>query len=170
MNVMSEADVWDKEQVLAAVLPFLERIGIPYREADLEGETFVPGLAIEEGWVVLDRARLLYPGDILHEAGHIAVTTPDQRKALGHADTPALDVSQGDEIAAQLWSALAAHELGLPLSVVFHEHGYRSASQWMIDNFASGTYVGLPLLTWMGITRESAEGGQPVVVSWLRTS
>ena len=33
----------------------------------------------EQGSIVIDKDALLYPGDILHEAGHIAVVPADRR-------------------------------------------------------------------------------------------
>ena len=35
--------------------------------------------------------------------------------------------------------------------VVFHEHGYRGGSQSMLENFAAGRYIGVPMLQWRGL-------------------
>ncbi|MGB7019857.1 MAG: hypothetical protein WBD80_11725, partial [Xanthobacteraceae bacterium] len=51
----------------------MRSIGIEVRAATLIEPTFLPGLDIRHGAILADEARLTYPGDILHEAGHIAV-------------------------------------------------------------------------------------------------
>ncbi|MBW8855647.1 MAG: hypothetical protein JF604_15305, partial [Bradyrhizobium sp.] len=60
---------------------FVRSIGIDVRAATLDGPTFFPGVDIQYGAIVIDEPRLAHPADILHEAGHIAVTDP----ALRHA-------------------------------------------------------------------------------------
>jgi len=59
-------------------------------------------LDIACGVLSIDEMRLLYPGDILHEAGHIAVTSPDVRGGSTFSSTP------GEEMAAIAWSYAAA--------------------------------------------------------------
>ena len=39
----------------------------------------MPGLTIVDGTLVVDAVRLAWPGDILHEAAHIALTPPSRR-------------------------------------------------------------------------------------------
>ena len=52
---------------------FVRGIGIDVRAEPLPDDTFLPGLDIRHGAIVVDEARLSYPGDLLHEAGHVAV-------------------------------------------------------------------------------------------------
>ena len=49
-----------------------------------------------------------YPGDLLHEAGHVAVAPPEQRAA-----SATLDPSSGDEMATLAWSYAALRHLEL---------------------------------------------------------
>ena len=93
---------------------FVRGIGIEVRAEQLADATFLPGLDIRHGAVVVDEERLSYPGDLLHEAGHIAVAPPEQRAE------PALAPSGGDELATLAWSYAAARHLGLDAGVVFH--------------------------------------------------
>ncbi len=58
---------------------FLNNIGIQCERATLEDDTFLPGLDIQNGKIFYDMERMLYPGDILHEAGHLAVLSPSFR-------------------------------------------------------------------------------------------
>ena len=59
---------------------FLAEIGLTVRSGDICGQMFVPGIQINYGALLIDEAQLSYPGDILHEAGHLAVMPPDRRQ------------------------------------------------------------------------------------------
>jgi hypothetical protein len=43
--------------------------------------TFVPGLDLGSKSIYIDQGKLQFPGDLLHEAGHLAVTAARQRAA-----------------------------------------------------------------------------------------
>lgn len=138
---------------------FLDGIGIPARAGAVEEATFLPGLRIERGAIVYDPERLLYPGDLLHEAAHVAFTPAAERAALGDTLSP----DPGGEMAAIAWTWAAALHLGIDPAVVFHEHGYRGASASLIDNFRNGRYVGAPMLSWAGMTDD-----YPRMRKWVR--
>jgi hypothetical protein len=152
-----------------ALLPvmrrFLTEIGIETRETELTEDTFLPGLLIDHGQLLIDPARLLYPGDVLHEAGHIAVTAAAERPHLHGNITENNPEKEGEELAAMLWSYAACQELGLPAEVVFHPYGYKGQNDWILDTYRQGTYVGLPLLVWMGLTTADTF---PRLTRWLR--
>lgn len=158
---------------ITKVLHFLNEIGIDVIEKEI-GTTFLPGLELGPNCIYVDYDKLLYPGDLLHEAGHLAVTTSSNRKIAGTAEISAEWPSQGEEIAAILWSFAALNHLQLPLEFVFHPDGYKNASDWFISNFSSGNYIGLPFLEWAGLcyTEEQAakEGKKPfpAMKKWLR--
>jgi hypothetical protein len=61
---------------------FARDVGIAVEAATLAAATLLPGLEIRGGVVRIDEERLLHPGDILHEAGHVAVSDPATRPAL----------------------------------------------------------------------------------------
>lgn len=160
---------------LPKILGFIQEIGIETIVAELKDEeTFVPGIRIDKGKITYDPDKLLYPGDLLHEAGHIAVMPPEERY-LHSGDVKAESEGDimGDEIAAILWSYAASNALDLPLDIVFHPQGYRGASPWFIENFQNKCYMGLPLLVWMGFTHDTSstnpmEKPFPHMVHWLR--
>ena len=149
------------------ILAFLDRIGIPYRETTLQDPTFLPGVTIDGGAVVFDRNHLSYPGDLLHEAGHIALTPTDERASLNQAVLDAQPANESAEIGVLLWTFLACREIGLPPEIVFHAGGYKEGSTWLIEQFEGGNAIGQPLLNWMGVTESTSAGIR--VVSWLRT-
>ncbi|MCL9805257.1 hypothetical protein NAT51_06980 [Flavobacterium amniphilum] len=159
---------------ITKIFNFLSEIGIEIREEKLENDTFLPGLTLKSNAVVVDLEKLKYPGDLLHEAGHIAVTSPENRSRIG---TPEMDQNWpdgGEEMAAILWSYAAALHLNLPLEFVFHPDGYKNESEWLISNFEKENYVGLPFLEWIGLTygKENAIKNDtspfPVMQKWIR--
>ncbi|PKB18667.1 hypothetical protein [Flavobacterium sp. 5] len=159
---------------LEKVLSFLNEIEITIIEKELDETTFLPGLTLGPNCIYIDFDKLLYPGDILHEAGHLAVTTALERKLVGTEDMPKDWPTQGDEIGAILWSYAAVCHLNLPLEFVFHANGYKNNSDWFVSNFKSGNYIGLPFLEWAGLTlsesRAALEGKKafPIMQKWLR--
>ena len=158
---------------LEKVLSFLNEIGIDIVEKELQ-TYFLPGLSLGPNCLYIDFEKLLYPGDILHEAGHLAVTTSAERKIAGTNEMAADWPTQGEEIAAILWSFAAAKHLELPIEFVFHPNGYKNDSEWLISNFTSENYIGLPFLEWAGLTlgkeRATKEGKEafPKMLKWLR--
>ncbi len=170
---MQNTPTLQRSTELTKVLDFLEEIGIPVLEKTLT-DTFLPGLALGPSCIYVDFEQLLYPGDLLHEAGHLAVTTPDERKLAGTEAQSTDWPSGGEEIGAILWSYAAAVHLNLPLDFVFHNNGYKNGSEMLISNFEQGNYIGLPFLEWAGlclsVTRAEQEGEKPFpfMLHWIR--
>lgn len=54
------------------MIGFVREIGHRVEVTDLNGATFLPGLRIQDGALHFDLSKLENPGDILHEAGHLA--------------------------------------------------------------------------------------------------
>lgn len=147
---------------------FVRGIGIPVVAGETPEPTFLPGLDIRHGAVVVDEARLTYPGDLLHEAGHLAVTEPQARSA------PTICPTDGEEIATLAWTYAASVHLGLDPAVVFHPDGYKGGSAALIETFTTGGTLGTPLLQWYGLTvdpKNAAERGVPPfphMIRWVR--
>ena len=153
----------------AAILAFLERIGIPVAFEPVADDTLLPAMTVRGGTLIVDPERLTWPGDLLHEAGHIAVTDPALRPTLD-----AVNPDPGEEMAAIAWSYAAAVEAGVDAAVVFHAEGYRGGGSTLAEDFPSGHYFGEPLLHYFGMTvmpRHAAEQGVPPyphMLRWLR--
>jgi hypothetical protein len=133
--------------------------------ADLP-ESFLPGIAIEQGGLLVDDARLEYPGDLLHEAGHVAMAPAEARPWMSGSleDVPGLDTSVL-EWAAIPWSYAAALHIGIDPAAVFHEGGYRGRSAGLLANFRLGVPIGLHLLVDAGMTTARL---YPGMKRWLR--
>jgi hypothetical protein len=150
------------------LVAFVRGIGIEVRTATLPGKTVLPGLDIRHGAILVDEARMTHPGDILHEAGHLAVTDPAERNA------PTLSPTGGDEMTSIAWSYAALRHLELDPAIVFHDDGYKGGAASIIENFTAGRYFGVPLLQLYGMAlkpnRATASGVEPYphVLRWLR--
>lgn len=171
---MSQIQHSNESTALNSILSFLKEIGIEVIEKELTDQTFLPGLSLGPNCIYVDHSRLLYPGDLLHEAGHLAVTTAEQRGNIGSKKADADWPTDGEEMGAILWSYAALKHIGIPEEIVFHKNGYKNDSDWLIDNFNNGSYIGLPFLEWIGIAlgKEKAEKenkpGFPLVLKWIR--
>jgi hypothetical protein len=152
------------------IIDWLRQIGLTVRLAPVEAGSFLPGVTLEPGGLIADPERLLYPGDLLHEAGHLAAMLP----ALRASANSNAGSDMGDEIAAQTWSYAAAVHLSLPPEIVFHDAGYKGAAQTLIDTYRDGN-AGVPLLQWMGLTHDPKQAAiagvapYPHMIRWLRT-
>ncbi|WP_290886240.1 hypothetical protein [Arenimonas sp.] len=164
----------DVADVLDRILAFLRGIGLPVREAAVDDEAFLPGIRIEGGGLVFDRARLRWPGDLLHEAGHLAVLPPARRAAVsddlpGHDDVP-----HAGETEATAWAYAATVAIGLDPAVLFHEGGYHGKSASLVMTYAMGVYPGAHGLVQAGMTASGTTAAQrgeatyPAMQKWLR--
>ncbi len=148
---------------------FLSSIGLEVEPAVLSQDCFLRGLDISHGKLRIDESRLAYPGDILHEAGHLAVFSSQARRKLHGSvgDDP------GNEMAAIAWSYAAAIFLEIDLTIVFHADGYRGSSPTIIDNFSKRYYVGVPILEWLEMTADTKRAAilevapYPHMLKWL---
>lgn len=164
-----EALITEKDQWINLFCNFLQSIGITTIEKEFEGTSFLPGLKIENGNLLIHRRQLLYPGDILHEGGHIAVTVTAQRKNLNDNVIENGPASEGDEMAVMLWTYAACLHLKIDPAIVFHKDGYKGDAEWLVTNYSQKTYIGLPLLVWMGLAADQrSENGFPNMIKWLR--
>jgi len=156
------------DPLVGRIVGFLRSIGISVEDSAMEGETFLPGIAVVNGGLRVDPSRLAWPGDLLHEAGHVACGDPARRDEEV-SDDP------GEEMAALAWSFAAATYLGLDPSVPFHEGGYRGGGASLAEIFSRGGYVGTPMLAMWGLTHEphraKATGAPayPHMLAWRRT-
>lgn len=148
------------EVAAVRIAAFLERIGVSLAVGSVASRAFVPGIVIRDGALLIDPAVPAWPGDLLHEAGHIAVTDAAMRPAL--CDVPD---DPGEEMAAIAWSWAAAQACGVAADDLFHGEGYRGGGGYLAENFAAGRYVGVPMLAWWGMCSEAA---YPAMVRWLR--
>ncbi|MCU0433380.1 MAG: hypothetical protein MUC87_08010 [Bacteroidia bacterium] len=157
-----------KTALLGKITRFLHEIGIETREGEVPENTFLSAILIKNGVIVYNSEHLQFPGDLLHEAGHVAVSLPAERPLLSNNVLELDQNKQGEEMAVLLWSWLAARHIGIPDEVLFHDEGYKGEAAWLREQFQGGHYLGAPLLQWMGIIEPLQNDNMPRVKSWLR--
>jgi len=147
---------------------FVSSVGIEVHACAIDWKTQFPGLDIRSGAVLVDESRIIHPGNILHEAGHIAVYDPARRKDSKFSP------SRGQELGALAWSYAATVHLGLQSELVFYPGSYHGWDVALNENFAEGRYLGVPLLQLYGMAVEprNAPGlavePYPHMLRWLR--
>jgi hypothetical protein len=153
------------------IVDFLRGIGLCVEERSLLVPTILPGLTIVQGSLVWDRLRLKYPGDLLHEAGHLAVKLPADRARTNYS----AGTDPAEEMMAMAWAWAAGVCLGVPPEVVFHEASYENSDgSGLAQQFQAGHWFGVPMLQFYGFTAEPLQAERlrrvayPAMVMWLR--
>jgi hypothetical protein len=147
------------------IAAFLRDVGIRVEPAELGDDCFLPGIAVERGGLLYDEARLTWPGDLLHEAAHLALAPAALRPQMtGDVAVPGLDLDLLEK-AAVPWSYAAALAIGIDPAVVFHAGGYRGQSEGLLRTFGFGVYPGLNILVDAGMTTADV---YPRMLRWLR--
>ncbi len=161
------------DEYLATCISFLNEIGIETKFEKLDEPCFLPGLTIRNGNIIIDKETLSYPGDILHEAGHIAVVPAAERHTLSAAAIEKREQREAEEMMAIAWSYAACMHLGLDPYVVFHDDGYKGGGSYIADNFSNKNYFGLPMLQWKGMALDEVNAakqnlpGYPCMLKWV---
>ena len=151
------------ENHLQSILKFLHEIGLKVELRELTEETFLPGMTVIDGALIVDPERVKWPGDLLHEAGHLALLSKTERQNWSGDFTGA----GGYEMGAIAWSYAAAIKLGIPVDVLFHQDGYKGDADWLIEIFSNGPGIGIPVLEWLRMATSDGPGGYPEMVAWL---
>ena len=150
----------------------MKEIGLVYNLEKIEEASLLPGLQLRNGELIIDIQKLLYPGDILHEAGHLACMPYEIRKTMS-GDLEDIDLHRGGEMMAIAWSYAASRYVDLDPAIVFHEHGYRNGSQNIIDNFNNDHTFGVPMLQWCEMCYDIKTAAllnakpYPEMISWI---
>lgn len=156
------------------IVEFLTAIGIEIIPTRLESVGFLPGILVDRGRLLVDESELTYPGDLLHEAGHLAIAPSDVRASLGgKVVIPGADM---DAVEAQVtaWAYAAVVHLGLDPKALFHDGGYRGKSKGLIFTYTVGVYPGAHGLQAAGMTATGEEARKlgippyPHMLKWVR--
>ncbi|MBL6985511.1 MAG: hypothetical protein ISR72_00460 [Methylobacter sp.] len=160
--------------VTAKMVDFIRDIGIEVVEIPLQEQTFIPGVYIEKGKLLVDQDKLLYPGDLLHEAAHIAMIPSRLRcYATGNVGQIA-EIGNSYEIESIAWSWAAVVALGIDPEILFHNKGYKGGAQGLLFNFQMGIYIGIKGIEDAEMAyadNKAAELGVapfPIMQKWLR--
>lgn len=165
-TVTASGIAFDRDEVVGRILSFLHEIGVRVHLGPVSSTSRIPGIQLVQNGLRVDMDTLLYPGDLLHEAGHLAVMAPKEReKEFPHSGDAA------EEMAALAWSYAAAVHIGIPPEIVFHQKGYRGQSSFLIEGFKQGRLLGQPILWFRGMTTPELPGSPsiyPQMLRWMR--
>ncbi len=154
------------------ITDFIRSIGIDVSFEPLPEKGFLPGISIKNGSIIVDNDSLLYPGDLLHEAGHIAVVPLAERLTLNPEAIGNRPHQAAEEMMAIAWSYGACRHLGLDPTVIFHAGGYLGGGDNILSSFTSPSPIGVPMLQYVGLTyygNQAAERGVapfPAMQQW----
>jgi hypothetical protein len=158
------------DPILARIVPFLEKIGIPVLIEPVPDNSLLPGATVRGDTLIFDPETLAWPGDLLHEAGHIAVSDPATR-----ATQTEVSSHPGEEMAAMAWSYAAAIALDIDPIHVFHTDGYHGGGQNYLESYTKGgNGIGVPMLQYYGMSAEPHQAEAlgrdafPAMTRWLR--
>jgi hypothetical protein len=157
------------------MIDFVKQIGIEVNFGKVPTKKeFVPGICICNGGLLIDLENLKYPGDILHEAGHLAVATPASRIQMDGILDGSMNDAPAEEMMAIAWSYAAALYIGIDPFIVFHENGYKGGGGYIADSFSRGEYFGVPMLEWIGLCANKQRAIEknielyPTMIKWVR--
>lgn len=164
----------DQNDLTSKLIAFLRDIGIQVTYGSVNDETFLPGIEVVDGGLVVDESRLMYPGDLLHEGGHLAVTS-QRARPLMQGMVEITDANpQVVEVEAICWSYAACVHLDIDPRIVFHKHGYHGRSESLLLNFEMGVFLGVPGLEAAGMSLSPSTAARtgkkpfPAMQKWLR--
>ena len=154
-------------------MSFIREIGIETAYAAIDdGESFLPGLLIANGKIIIDENKMKFPGDILHEAAHIAVVPAAERKNLAGKDIGMRKDADAEEMMAIAWTYAACVHLQIDPHFVFHEHGYKGGGAAIVENFEEGNYIAYCFQHWLCKTTTFKENNDeltyPAMKKWMR--
>jgi hypothetical protein len=142
------------DTVLNSIIEFVRSLGIEINIHPITETCFLPGLHINKGTISVDLDQLKYPGDLLHEAAHIAVVPLAERASLNDTTLGERPNQAAEEMMAIAWSYAVCKHLNIDPLIVFHEHGYKGGGTNIVENFNAGRYFGVPMLQYMGMSAE----------------
>jgi hypothetical protein len=176
---------------LDKIIRFLTGIGFRVEREIRDRPTQLPGVFLDGMTIYVELPKLLWPGDILHEAGHMAVIpevfrphlSGDVEKSLaplaleysvtqqeillpdGSEDMIQRGLIQCGEPEAQAWSYAAALEAGIDPALVFHADAYEGESESTLLRFSLGQHFGVHGLAAAKMTTIKS---YPTMLRWLQ--
>ncbi len=150
---------------LPPILAFLEEIGLACSPGEVAADTFLPGVVIRDGALCYDSARLSSPGDLLHEAGHLAAVPACWRGQIqGDVDASLVALADVYPDAAGIvhtdlfpiaWSFAAARHIGIDPACIFDAGGYGAQSGGdpaiLASQLEAGLFPGIAMLANAGL-------------------
>ena len=164
----------DENEAFGKCITILKKIGITVHFTEISAGALLPGFEIRKGVLYINRETMLFPGDVLHEAGHIAVVPPLERALLENDNIGMRENREAEEMMAIAWSYAACLHLQIDPHFVFHDKGYKGGGSSLVENFTNKRYIGLPMLQWIGLAADEERAATlnilpyPNMIKWIR--
>jgi len=150
---------------LEPVLAFLEKAGVHCVAGEVRQDSFLPGIEIQQGRLIFDAEQLASPGDLLHEAGHLAALPSRLRdRVTGDIDACLAQLATEADTAEPIdhtdlfpiaWSFAAALEAGIDPLFVFDAAGYGAEAGGDVlaicQQLQIGVFPGIAMLERLGL-------------------
>jgi hypothetical protein len=168
---------------LEAAFTFCKAIGIPIEwKAGVSG--FVPGIRIEQGVILVDRGAK--PGDLLHEAAHLAIMPSSFRSkastnlhqafksmmdCLNEHDPEsaiAIAIMQCGDTEATAWSWAAGKACGIPDELIITDSSYDGVGAEIRTMLSLKGYLGINGLSRAGFCRVRGDNAFPHMNKWMQ--
>lgn len=186
--VLTPAVEVSREQWAYRAIEFVRSIGLSVTTVDDElSGSFVPGIRVEAGGLLVNLEKV-FPGDVLHETGHLAVMPGQFRpKAKGTLNAVFRDMTdhleanpeglgmwpedptcrailQCADPEATAWQYAAAQHIGLPDEWLFPEGSFEGNSKEILLGLKMSSYMGINGLQAAGWTKLRALARAPLPV------
>jgi hypothetical protein len=152
-------------ETLTPILAFLEDIGLACSPGDVDAGSFLPGVVIRDGALHYETDRLSSPGDLLHEAGHLAAVPACWRGQIqGDVDASLVALADIHPDAAGVihtdlfpiaWSFAAARHIGIDPACIFDAGGYGATAGGdpaiLAAQLECGLFPGIMMLAQAGL-------------------
>lgn len=193
-SIESERATWSIK-----IIDFLREIGIPVAvdksEEEISDKSFLPDIRVSNGGLIVNSDKV-FPGDLLHEAGHLAVIPQhfrhladkrlrdvfetmrdflfeyEQNLGIGEEDLLTRGIAHSEESEATAWQYAAAQAIGLPDKWLFPKDSYNGLAHETLAELKASVYFGIDGLHLAGWTSigNTPEHGLPVypeLAFWL---
>lgn len=165
----------DTDKDFQIALAFIKSIGIPVDCVEAVPGALLSGFDIQGGRLLICPTDDFSPGDILHEAAHIAVVPAAERHHLFTETLETRPQFQAEEMMSIAWSFAACMHLNIAPEFVFHDKGYKGEGAHIAQSFKDGRYVGVPMLAyadmcvaWPPYGLGGTGPAYPAMVKWMR--
>jgi len=152
-----------------AIVAFMRRVGVPVEVGEFGPAGFLPGVTVHQGGFRVDPSHLVASGDLLHEAGHMAILPAALRPLMGdNLQTGLLEMAEKAGIQAPglgmtamrgegmaiAWSYAALLAADLPADCIFFPGSYTLGDrpEGLLALLAQGNTLGVDGLARLGMT------------------
>ena len=168
--------------MIQRVVSFLRALGLEVEETnEVRDDSFVPGVWLSRGRVIVN-VDVAHVGDVLHEAGHLAIIPSTMRQLVRPGELPGTDLERAIEeymathvladdlgredptfrailqmgdCEATAWAYAACREIGILPQILFAERGNGTVPY---DGFGASIWEALDARAYFGINGLQAAG------------